>query len=82
MNYYETLLTEKGHDLETEIKVYSDKGTMHFMSLQNVCDFIMNLDRKTKDSIRKNFVMIDFKNGDVMHFVKYIAKGMCLHWEI
>lgn len=75
--YLETLIQEK--DLENELMDVTAEGTDYIavvMSIQDVIEFILTLPVSVKRDIRNKLVMIDFKNGDVMHFFNYIANGM------
>ena len=77
-NYLNTLLNEKGISTETVLEVQgSDWGT-NFIPVSSVLEFINNLDINTKAKIKANFIKIDFLNGDIMHFMNYIAKGMAI----
>jgi len=71
--YLETLITEKGRDLDEWLRV--DAGHIN-LTWHNVIEFICNLDLKTQAEIRNKLVLIDFKNGDVFHFLNYILDGM------
>jgi hypothetical protein len=74
ITYLTNLLTEKGitSDIEEDMNVDGHIGLTYEM----VIDFICSMDKATQQKIRNNFVMIDFKNGDVLHFWNYIVQGM------
>lgn len=76
--YLLNLFSEKGIDRETPVTVNAKDGTPNYMTLQNVIDFVLKLDLRTQKSIRSKFVIIDFHNGDIMNFVRYIAEGMAV----
>ncbi len=73
--YLKNLLEEKRICLETRIEVEGPSGTNN-MPLQMVVDAINGTSQGEKDQIRKTLVMIDFKNGDVMHFFKHLAQAL------
>lgn len=70
--YIEQLLEEKKISVETGIDLEGHIG----LTLQNVVEFIDNMPKAMQDKVRATLVEIDYKNGDVMHFFHYIAKGM------
>lgn len=69
--YLENLITEKGTDLEDTINLEGHFG----LTYQMLVDFIVNM-REYHKQIRKTLVAIDFQNGDVFHYLDYLAKGM------
>jgi|TARA_B110000240_G_scaffold183952_1_gene218114 hypothetical protein len=77
-NYLNTLLNEKGISTETVLEVQGADWGTNFIPVSSVLEFINNLDINTKAKIKANFIKIDFLNGDIMHFMNYIAKGMAI----
>lgn len=71
--YLINLITEKGHSLDEELR--SDQGHIN-LTWNTVIEFICNLPAHIKKDIRNKLVIIDFKNGDVFHFLNYIIDGM------
>jgi hypothetical protein len=74
-NYLNNLITEKGLDKEMIIEVEGESGT-NFIPLGVLIDFILTMPSFIKKKIRTTLVKIDFMNGDVMHYFKYLAKAM------
>lgn len=70
--YIEQLLQEKGISKEREIEIEGHIG----LTLENVVEFVENMPKVMQEKIKATLVQIDHKNGDVMHFFTYIAKGM------
>ncbi len=71
--YIETFFDEK----EVPIEVWAitdDDGTFHIISSDVVIEFLKTLDGKDAEKVRDTLVMIDFNNGDVNHFLKFVAK--------
>ncbi len=68
IKYLNTLTKEKG--IKNSLKLDG------LVTVQVANEFIARLDVSTQEKIRKNFILIDFKNGDILHFYKYIAKGI------
>tara|TARA_B110000467_G_scaffold43006_1_gene39514 strand:+ start:497 stop:733 length:237 start_codon:yes stop_codon:yes gene_type:complete len=74
MKYFRTLLSEKNISLDTVLEVEgADYGT-NFIPVECVVEFMENADRATKVKMRNILNKIDFQNGDVMHFINYLAK--------
>jgi hypothetical protein len=74
--YLNNLIEEKdGISMGSEIIVEGPSGT-NFMTLETVVEHILIAPKHEQDQIRKTLVMIDFKNGDVMHFFKYLAQAI------
>lgn len=75
--YLITLLTEKGIDLGYNFKIKSDSvfGD-HIIPLMVLVEFIESLDPNSQKKIRETLVRIDFQNGNILHFFKFMAEGM------
>lgn len=76
-NYLTLLLKEKGISLQHTFEIPSDSlfGN-HFVPMEVVFEFIESLDNQTQSKIKETLVLIDFKNGNVLHYMEYITKGM------
>lgn len=75
--YIETLLEEKNIDLETSLQVEGRSGT-NFMTVQTIVDGIINAPKNEQANIKNILVQIDFRNGDVMHFIKHLANALAI----
>lgn len=75
--YLYTLLEEKGIDVMDYITVGEDPmfGAQIIM-INDIVKFILSSDKNTQKQIRNKLVAIDFMNGDVMDFIKYIGRFM------
>ena len=71
-NYLETLLSEKGISTEREIELEGNFG----FTIQMVIDYVCKTPKHTQKKIRDTFVQIDFRNGDVMHYINFLANGI------
>lgn len=69
--YLEDLITEKGVDLDTEVKIEGHYG----LTYQMLVDFIVEAKEHHRE-IRNTLVKIDFHNGDVFHYLNYLTRGM------
>lgn len=70
--YLTTLISEKGRDIEADLNIDGHIG----LSYQNLVEFIANTSPEDQAKIRNTLVMIDFKGGDVFHFLDHLVKGM------
>ena len=78
-NYLETLISEKGLDLEgTIIEVEGQDWGLNIIELGAVVDYIMASGPANQAKVKDTLVKIDFHNGDVMHFFKHVAKFMAI----
>lgn len=78
-NYLETLLTEKNIDLEETLVIDANTRYSHIYTYQQLIEDIVEITKgepKMREAIKKNFVMIDFRNGDVTDYFKHLAKGL------
>ena len=73
--WFDTFVEEKGIDTGFTFE-FDEAGMFHMVETAVVIDWVKKLDPETKAKIKSNFVKIDFMNGDVMHFMEFIAKGM------
>jgi hypothetical protein len=69
--YLTNLITEKGTDLDAEIQLEGHFG----LTYQTLVDYIETA-TEYHSQIRNTLVKIDFKNGDVFHYLDYLAAGM------
>ena len=73
MKYFRTLLNEKGISLDTTLEVEGKEWGMNFIPVECVIEFMEGRDIATQKKMRDTLTKIDFANGDVMHFIKYVA---------
>lgn len=69
--YLENLITEKGKDLDSTIKLDGHIGLTYQMLVDFICEM-----KDYHEIIRKTLVKIDFLNGDVFHYLNHLASGM------
>ena len=70
-SYITTLIEEKGHSVDDTINLDGHFGLTYEMLI----DFIQAQTSYHKQ-IKDTLVMIDFKNGDVFHYLDHLAAGM------
>lgn len=64
----EKLFSEKGIALDTELT--------NNQTVQSVLNFCSEVSDAEQEKVRDILVQIDFKNGDVLHFMNYLAKSI------
>lgn len=77
-NWLDTFVDEKGLDREQVITVEGSVWGDNLIPLQCVIDAAKQTSPKQQAQIKSKLVMIDFLNGDPMHFFTFLAKGMAL----
>ena len=75
--WLDTLIDEKGIDKEEEITVEGESGT-NFMTVETVVEAIKATGTQEQGKIKDTLVMIDFKNGDIVHFFRHLAKAIAI----
>lgn len=73
-SYLENLITEKGVDTYKDINLEGFEGHIGFtyeVLIQNICA----LRAEDQITIRATLSAIDYLNGDVFHFLHFLAKG-------
>ena len=78
-DWIDTLLSEKGIDLDQVLTIPSD-GFFgdNIMPVQVVIDAIKNTTKPEQKAIQKMLVKIDFANGDIMHYIKHLAQAIAI----
>lgn len=69
-----TFIEEKGLN-EDYIFEIEYNNQVHFMEFNYLIEAIINAPAAEQKQIKNTIVMIDFKNGDVMHFFNYLASA-------
>lgn len=72
-DYLTRLITEKGRDVEADLNREGHIGLCY----QNLIEFIEgNCSESERSAIYHTLTMIDFKNGDVFHYLDHLVSGM------
>ena len=74
-NWIDTLNSEKGIDLEQRFEVEGASGTNSF-SYGVVVEHIKITTGSEQKAIKTMLVKIDFANGDICDFYRYLAKAI------
>ncbi len=70
-NYLTTLIEEKGSSIQNEIKIDGHFG----LTWEMLIDYI-EAAPQYHNQIKTTLVKIDFMNGDVFHYLNFLANGM------
>ena len=75
--WLDTLIEEKGIDTEEPIEVEGPSG-LNIMSVGVVLEAMKQTVGTEQKSLKNMLVKIDFMNGDVVDFIKYLAKPLAI----
>ena len=75
--YLTTLLEEKNISLEAPLEINGKSG-INFMSVGILVEAIITAPKNEQVKIKDILIKIDFKNGDIMHFLKHLAKALAI----
>lgn len=75
--WIDTFLSEKGIDTESVLEVEGELG-MNYIPVGSLVDSLKGTHSKNQNQIRSILIQLDFKNGDVKHFLKHLAKAIAL----
>lgn len=70
--WFNTLLKEKEIDL-SESFIANDGSTLF---VGDICSNILSCSKIEQFQIKTVLVMIDFKNGDISHYLKHLGKAL------
>lgn len=73
--WFKTFLEEKNAPTVSWF-LLDKEGTSHFIDTDVVIEFVKGCDQETQKKIKSDLVMIDFKNGDINHYFKFLAQGI------
>ena len=71
--YLKKLITEKGVDLDTVMTIEGHFGITYRMLINYI-----HQAKGCHKKVKKNFIEIDFRNGNVFHYFNYLAKCMSM----
>lgn len=79
--WFSTFVDEKDLPVENW-EIEDSRGMTHFISSDVVQEFIVSeLPESDQKEVKEILIKIDFQNGDVNHFFRYLAKGMVNQFE-
>jgi hypothetical protein len=74
------LIKEKQIDLEDSFEVETE-NQVHFMSYGVVVEHILMASKNEQEKIKDMIVRIDFKNGDIKHYLRHLGKCLAIQFE-
>lgn len=75
-SWLDVFLEEKGIDLEQTFELTSSKGVYNLMSYRVVVEHMKIANSTEQAAIKDMIVKIDFKNGDVRHFLRHLGQAL------
>jgi len=72
VKFISTMLDEKGIDIDKDLNKPGHIG----LTYRNLLEFIDSMPKETKAQIKKTFSQIDFRNGDINHYLDFLVNGM------
>lgn len=76
-----TFIEEKEIDQEETFTLKDTKGMEHTMPYGVVVEHIKIATEEEQKEIKEILVMIDFHNGDVLHFLRYLAQAIVENYQ-
>ena len=73
------MLEEKGL-MEKDFEV-NDFEYYHIIEMETLVLFIESLPKEMYNQVKNMLSMIDFKNGNIMHYMEHLAKGYVKQYE-
>lgn len=70
--YLTNLITEKGHSVDESVEREGHIG----LTWENLIEFCEQIAPEDQEKIIETCTKIDFKHGDVFHFLNYLIDGM------
>lgn len=69
--WFITFCEEKNIDMSISVECSNGE-----LQIGDVCSVIMSCPKEEQQEIKNKLVQIDFKNGDVYHFLRFLAKKL------
>ena len=73
--WLDTFLAEKNIELDNTFEFNNENG-FNLMTYAVVIEYVKNTATENQTKIKNTLVKIDFLNGDVLHFLKFLGKGI------
>jgi hypothetical protein len=74
--WLDTLISEKAIDPEQRFNIEDTEGTNHSMPYGVVLEAIKSTSAEEQEAIKRTLVMLDFKNGDIRHYLRHLAGAL------
>ncbi|GHT70881.1 hypothetical protein FACS1894110_23090 [Spirochaetia bacterium] len=75
--WLDTLIEEKGIDLESRFEIEGASGTNSF-DYAVIIETIKHTGKQEQAAIKNMLVMIDFRNGDICHYFRHLAQALAI----
>lgn len=75
MKYLDRLIQEKNIDLD-EVFSFEYENVHHIFDYRAVVNAIKTAPKEEQVQIRHMFAEIDFRNGDVKHYLRHLAQAL------
>jgi hypothetical protein len=72
-----TFVDEKDFDTDMTFEIEGPSGT-NMMDYNVVCQAMLDAPANEQAAIKSTLVEIDFKNGDIGHFFRHLAKALAI----
>ena len=76
--WIDKFIDEKDIDREQILEVEGPVYGANFIPVQAVIDAVKSAPKSEYDKIKQTLIAIDFKNGDVLHFIRHLAQAIAL----
>jgi len=76
-SWLDTFISEKDYDLEESFEVEGPSGPNH-MTYQIVLEHMKIAPESEQNNIKSIMVKLDFKNQDIKHFLRHLAKALAI----
>lgn len=74
--WIDTFVEEKGIDLEEVLEVEGPEWGTNYIPVGCIVDLMKQTTKQEQAAIKATLVKIDFRNGDVLHYFKHLAKAV------
>ncbi len=78
--WIDTFIEEKGIDLQKVIEIKTEKNT-HYFEIGNIVENIKATTLEEQSTIKNTIAKIDFYNGDILDYFKFLAKILANNYE-
>jgi hypothetical protein len=78
-DFITTYFKEADVDTTRTYTVESENGTVNYIQASNVIEQIKQTRGQERKRIERIIRKIDFKNGDIHHFLKHLASAMAMN---
>lgn len=78
--WIDTFIEEKGIDLQKVIEIKTEKNT-HYFEIGNIVENIKATTLEEQSTIKDTIIKIDFYNGDILDYFKFLAKILANNYE-